>query len=165
MSDFSYQDSVTCCGEKEISAALFSCAIWSARAVAQGSSSASASVNSSQGLLASFAPRKTALFFPTQPAGTSCVSSKRKCGILAIRLCTISAVLSVDWSLMTRISAISGCRASDSTQEAMTASSFRAGTMALIEDAREAEGRGEFGDSLVTAKSGADRFSIPGRIG
>src|ERR1700675_1074207 len=155
MSDFSYQDSVTCSGEKEISAALFSCAIWSARAVAPGRSSASASVNSSQGLLASFAPRKTALFFPTQSVGTSCVSSKRKCGILVIRLRTISAVLSVDWSLMTRISAISPCRASDSTQEATTASSFRAGTMALIDGAREAEGGAEFGDSLVTVKSGA----------
>jgi hypothetical protein len=65
---------------------------------------------------------------------------------------------------MTKISAISGCRASDSTQEAMTASSFRAGTMALIDGAREAEGGGEFDDSLVTAKSGADRFSIPGQI-
>src|SRR5580700_9839781 len=162
MSDFSYQDSVTCSGEKEISAALFSCAIWSARAVARGSSSASASVNSSQGLLASFAPRETALFFPIQPAGTSCVSSKRKCEILAIRLRTISAVLSVDWSLMTRISAISGCRASDSTQEAMTASSFRAGTMALIDGAREAEGGAEFGDSLVTASLGQGPVFDPG---
>src|ERR1700676_131633 len=162
MSAFSYQDCVTCSGEKEISAALFSCAICSARAAAPGCSSASASVNSSQGLLASFAARKTALFFPTQPAGTSCVSSNRRCGILVIKLRTISAVLSVDWSFTTIISGISRCSTSDSMHAAMTASSFRAGTMAVIDGGREAEGGAEFGDYLVTVKSGGkDRFSIP----
>src|SRR5580658_821269 len=126
MSAFSYHDSVICSGEKEISAALASCAICSARAAAPGCSSASASVKSSQGCLASFAPRKTALFLPTQPAGTTCVSRRRRRGILGIKPRTISAVLSVDWSFTTRISAISGWSASDSIQVAMTASSFRA---------------------------------------
>ncbi len=52
-------------------------------------------------------------------------------------------------------------------QAAMTASSFRAGTIALIDGGRGADGEAggalEFGDSLVTVKSGdKDRFSIPG---
>ena len=45
----------------------------------------------------------------------------------------------------------------------MTSSSFRAGTIAVIDGVREICGVFELGDSLVTVKSGdKDQFSIPG---
>ena len=161
ISAFSYHFSVTCSGEKETRAAPVSSATCKALAAAPGWCSASASVKSSQGFAAFLAPRATAWFLPTQPAGTPCVSRRRSFGMLAMSPRTISAVLSVDWSLTTRISAISGWRASDSIQAAMDGSSLRAGTMALMAAGRmEAALDGSLGMfwSRVRAcfRSGAD---------
>jgi len=50
-------------------------------------------------------------------------------------------------------------------QAAMTSSSFRAGTIAVIGGGRGAEDPLEFGDTLVTVKSeGQDRVSDAARI-
>src|SRR3989449_4733630 len=59
-------------------------------------------------------------------------SRTRSRGICDVNFSRIATVASAEWSFTTRISPISGCRASDSTQAAMTPSSLRAGTMALM---------------------------------
>src|SRR5271157_294630 len=141
MSAFSYQVSISCSGEKETMAAWDWTAIRRACAAESFSCTASASVKSSQSHLACCAPSQTALFLPIQPGGSSVDSRRRTWGNLDASPRTISAVRSEDSSLTTRISAISGCCANDSTQAAMTASSSRAGTMAEI--------RGELGAEPV----------------
>ena len=84
--DFSYHVSITCSGENETIAAFSLAAIARARAAESFSCTASASVNKSQSLFASRAPSQTALFFPTQPAGSSFVSSRRNLGMDRARL-------------------------------------------------------------------------------
>src|SRR5205085_12174436 len=79
-----------------------------------------------------------AWFLPTQPSGKSFVSISRRFGISFMQLRTTSAVASEDWSFTTRICAISGWCANDSMQAAITASSLRAGTMAVTTCGAEA---------------------------
>src|SRR5262249_35802425 len=78
------------------------------------------------------------VIFAYQPSGKLFVSRRRRLATSFIQPRTISPVASEDWSLTTRICPISGCPASDSRQAAMTASSLRAGTMAVTMSGRGA---------------------------
>src|ERR1700730_16890446 len=93
---FSYQASVICSGENETKAAPCSLAVCSARETELASFTESESVNRSQGNLASCTPIHSAWFLPTQPAGNSPDSRRRKLGIFSLRPRTTLAVASVD---------------------------------------------------------------------
>src|SRR5579863_8018247 len=81
----------------------------------------------------------TALFLPTQPGGGGVASITRSRGICFARSARTCAVPSDDWSFTAMICVISGCATSDSMHAAITASSLRAGTMAVTVVSAEPE--------------------------